>query len=58
MWRVMAFSFVVTLVGAFVLDAVLDGTAFWIGLAVLGLLVGLSLRWVAPPHLRKPRRTA
>lgn len=58
MWRVMAFSFVAVLVGSYLLNLALDGTAYWIGLAVLGLLVGLSLRRVAPPHLRKPRRTA
>jgi hypothetical protein len=53
-WRAIVFSAVATFVGAFVLDALLDGTAFWIALAVLGVAVGASLRWVVPRKDRSP----
>jgi hypothetical protein len=53
MGRVMVFSFAAMLIGGFLLNLTLDGTAYWIALAVLGFLVGLSLRWVAPDQVRR-----
>ena len=50
MWRVMLFRAISAFLGAFVLDALLDGVAFWIALAVLGVAVGAGLRWVTPRH--------
>ncbi len=47
MWGVIVFSAVATFVGAFVLDTLVDGVAFWIA---LGVAVGASLGWVTPRH--------
>jgi hypothetical protein len=56
MVRVMAFSFAAMLVGGFLLNLALDGAAYWIALGVLAFLVGLSMRWAAPAHLRRRRQ--
>jgi hypothetical protein len=48
MLRVALIALVLGAVGAFAADALFDGAAFYVALAVVGVAIGVSLRWVVP----------